>query len=74
MHKLMKPAKLAYHTMSGAQVEVISVCEYDLHPESAKLFGRQGFDSGLRPHWDKGRCLDTTMGRVYLSKSSTGFC
>ena len=73
MHELMKSAKLANDIMAGAQVKVIGVCKYDLDAKPAKLFGRQRFDSSLRPHWHKGGCLDTTMRGMYLSEPSTGF-
>jgi len=73
MHKPMEPAKLAYHIMTRSKVQVICVTQYDLHTKAAKLFGRQGFDCGLGTYWDQDRCLNATMGGVYLSKPGMAF-
>src|SRR5205809_174073 len=61
VHKFMQPPKVANDFKSWSHKQVVSIPEYDLRVEFAKLARADGFDASLRPDRHEGRCVDYTM-------------
>ena len=69
VHEFVQTASLLHQLVAGAQEQMIGVGQDHLTAHVIQLFGREGFDGGLRAHGHEHRGFKGAVGRVQAAQT-----